>query len=250
MADSLEENFVLEEEHIEQEGNVHGEIEAEEPVEDGNTKKRKQPSKQKPKEQKKVKRECLEVSNSHDIRDHLHQELLKTHTKILYPQKGIRAQLTAIEMKDFEDQVLPESFVTKGSLKEIIQEIKEFDVLVISLNALRCIDLINKAKEVTQKGDLKAAKLFSRHMKIEEQKKLLGSMASSGKRGIAMGTPNRILKLFQESSEYFQSVKLIVIDGYVDDKNRSVIDLEDCRKDLYTLIKDHLRSIPFTIVSE
>ncbi|KAJ2818120.1 cms1 ribosomal small subunit [Coemansia furcata] len=106
-------------------------------------------------------------------------------------------------------------------------------VLVICSSALRVIDLVKRLRPVSKRGVLK---LFSRHIKIDDQKKTLKTTAVD----IAVGTPNRILKLLTEDALKVNRLRLVVIDCWQDDKMRVVIDMDDTRKDLFSIWQDVL----------
>ncbi|KAJ2840695.1 cms1 ribosomal small subunit [Coemansia sp. 'formosensis'] len=106
-------------------------------------------------------------------------------------------------------------------------------VLVICSSALRVIDLVKRLRPVSKRGVLK---LFSRHIKIDDQKKTLKTTAVD----IAVGTPNRILKLLTEDALKVNRLRLVVIDCWQDDKMRVVIDMDDTRKDLFAIWQDVL----------
>ncbi|KAJ2008150.1 hypothetical protein GGI04_000196 [Coemansia thaxteri] len=106
-------------------------------------------------------------------------------------------------------------------------------VLVICSSALRVIDLVKKLRPVSKRAVLK---LFSRHIKISEQQKTLKSTAVD----IAVGTPNRILKLLTEGSLKVNRLRLVVVDCWQDDKMRVVVDMDDTRQDLFGIWRDVL----------
>ncbi|KAJ2509343.1 hypothetical protein IWW47_000041 [Coemansia sp. RSA 2052] len=106
-------------------------------------------------------------------------------------------------------------------------------VLVICSSALRVIDLVKRLRPVSKRGVLK---LFSRHIKISDQQKTLKTTAVD----IAVGTPNRILKLLTEDALKVNRLRLVVIDCWQDDKMRVVIDMDDTKKDLFAIWKDIL----------
>ncbi|KAJ1801417.1 Protein cms1 [Coemansia sp. RSA 2399] len=106
-------------------------------------------------------------------------------------------------------------------------------VLVICSSALRVIDLVKRLRPLTQRTVLK---LFSRHIKIAEHKKTLKSAPVD----IAVGTPNRIHKLLLDGDLKPNRLRLVVVDSWVDDKMRVVIDMDDTRADLFAIWRDIL----------
>ncbi|KAJ1939567.1 hypothetical protein GGF37_004346 [Kickxella alabastrina] len=107
-------------------------------------------------------------------------------------------------------------------------------VLIISSSALRVVDLVRRLRPVSTKRPV--MKLFSRHLKIQDQKKAL----ADGAVDVAVGTPNRILKLLEEKDLKVNRLRLVVIDCWQDDKMRVVVDMDDTRKDLFAIWRDHL----------
>ena len=60
------------------------------------------------------------------------------------------------------------------------------------------------------------AKLFAKHIKVEEQRRLLQSCVC----GIACGTPHRLCKLADEGALSTDHLRLLIIDLHVDAKQR------------------------------
>ncbi|KAJ2556728.1 Protein cms1 [Coemansia sp. RSA 1933] len=106
-------------------------------------------------------------------------------------------------------------------------------VLVICSSALRVLELVKRLRPLSQRTVLK---LFSRHIKIAEHKRILKSAPVD----IAIGTPNRIHKLMQDGDLKPNRLRLVVIDSWVDDKMRVVIDMDDTRADLFAIWRDIL----------
>ncbi|KAL2530092.1 protein CMSS1 [Forsythia ovata] len=79
-------------------------------------------------------------------------------------------------------------------------------VLVISLSALRSLELLRELRSLTK--ECHPAKLFSKHMKIEEQVSLLKNRVN-----IACGTPNRIKKLIDMEALGLSRLAVIVLDN-------------------------------------
>ncbi|KAJ1811720.1 hypothetical protein LPJ75_004005 [Coemansia sp. RSA 2598] len=107
-------------------------------------------------------------------------------------------------------------------------------VLVICSSALRVIDLVKKLRPISPKRPV--MKLFSRHIKIDDHKKLLGKTAVD----VAVGTPNRILRLLADKDLKINRLRLVVIDCWQDNKMRVVVDMDDTREDLYRIWRDEL----------
>lgn len=138
---------------------------------------------------------------------------------------------------------------------------QKLELLFVTQSAIRAVNLIRsddvcialffetmtyrELPEIFSKT--KAAKLFAKHMKIEEQKQFLLEKRSCA----AVGTPHRILQLAKlgmaAASTFlvlymlvdaidFSLLKVIVVDVSVDDKQRSIMDTSDIGKSLAELM--------------
>ncbi|CAM9152599.1 unnamed protein product [Heterosigma akashiwo] len=76
------------------------------------------------------------------------------------------------------------------------------------------------------------AKLFAKHMKIQEQQKLLKKCAP-----IAVGTPSRLLKLAQFGDLCLESTELIIFDMGKDVKQMTILDVNGVKEDLMDFFK-------------
>lgn len=79
----------------------------------------------------------------------------------------------------------------------------------------------------------KVAKLFAKHLKVPEQVQYLKQNTVD----LAVGTPNRLYKL-QEECDLFGECELVVLDGYRDAKQRTLLTMPECKQDFFRLIKD------------
>ncbi|OMJ14892.1 Protein CMSS1 [Smittium culicis] len=73
-------------------------------------------------------------------------------------------------------------------------------------------------------------------MKIDEQIDFL----QKNEIDVAVGTPNRLLKLLELKKLDTSNLSLLIIDCQRDNKMRTVIDMDDTRKDLSILWKNEL----------
>ncbi|KAL5196265.1 Protein CMS1 [Glycine soja] len=134
-------------------------------------------------------------------------------------------------------------------------------VLIITSSALRCIDLLRGFRSMTEQCH--AAKLFSKHMKLEEQISLLKNRVN-----IASGTPSRLVgwsshillltnhilfvKYCRISKFHFRIKKLIdaealdlsrlqvlVLDLHPDVKGYSLLTLPQVRDEFWDLFKNY-----------
>ncbi|KAG8375977.1 hypothetical protein BUALT_Bualt09G0015200 [Buddleja alternifolia] len=91
-------------------------------------------------------------------------------------------------------------------------------VLVISSSALRSLELLRELRSLTK--ECHAAKLFSKHMKIEEQVSMLKNRVNIG-----CGTPSRIKKLIDMEALGLSRLAVIVLDMHTDVKGYSLFTL-------------------------
>ncbi|KAM9346795.1 protein CMSS1 isoform 2-T2 [Symphorus nematophorus] len=95
-------------------------------------------------------------------------------------------------------------------------------LLIVCSSALRTIELIKQL--TTFKGDAKAIKLFAKHIKIEEQVKLL----QKGITHIGVGTPGRINALIEKEGLNLQALRYLVLDwNWRDQKLRRMVDIPE-----------------------
>ncbi|XP_057783692.1 uncharacterized protein LOC131001342 isoform X2 [Salvia miltiorrhiza] len=109
-------------------------------------------------------------------------------------------------------------------------------LLVISLSALRSLELLRELRSLT--GDCHAAKLFSKHMKIEEQVSTLKNRVN-----IASGTPSRIKKLIDMEALGLSRLSVIVLDMNTDVKGYSLFTLPQVRL-------RHMKSFSYGVLGE
>ncbi|XP_047226054.1 protein CMSS1 isoform X1 [Girardinichthys multiradiatus] len=105
-------------------------------------------------------------------------------------------------------------------------------ILIVCSSALRTIDLI---KQLTAfKGEAKAVKLFAKHIKIEEQVKLL----QKGITHIGVGTPGRISALIEKEGLNLQALKYLIVDwNWRDQKLRRMLDIPEIKLDFMKLLE-------------
>lgn len=113
-------------------------------------------------------------------------------------------------------------------------------LLVITANANRATDLVRELRFID--ASTKIAKLFTRHLKIEEQQEFLKANVVH----MGVGTPNRIMKLVEIGALKLDRVKNIVIDCVKDAKNRTIFDIPETIQDLMLFFEkyswEHLKN--------
>ncbi|KAH9494662.1 hypothetical protein Btru_020470 [Bulinus truncatus] len=109
-------------------------------------------------------------------------------------------------------------------------------LLIITSSAIRAVELNRQIKGFLD-GKCKVAKLFAKHMKIEEQKKFLSKTNCQ----VGIGTPGRILMLIKQGSLSLESLIGVVLDwNWRDSKLKRMADIPEIRTDLVELLKDYI----------
>ncbi|GAA6025330.1 hypothetical protein JCM11491_000394 [Sporobolomyces phaffii] len=135
----------------------------------------------------------------------------------------------------FMKEALPTACTTLGKLPKAHGSPR---IIVLSGAALRVADLCRQVKsfKVKQKDGnvIDVGKLFAKHFKLNEHAEYLEKTYV----GIAVGTPNRIEKLLNEtdSLKLTHLSHLILDTTHLDAKKRSLMDLPDARGDLFKLL--------------
>ncbi|KAL0862096.1 hypothetical protein Bca101_041214 [Brassica carinata] len=103
-------------------------------------------------------------------------------------------------------------------------------VLIVSSSALRSLELIRGLHSLTKQCP--ALKLFSKHLKVEEQVSLLKKRVNIGS-----GTPSRIKKLIDIEALGLSRLDMIVLDIHTDVKGFSLFTLPQVRDEFWDLYK-------------
>lgn len=109
-------------------------------------------------------------------------------------------------------------------------------LLLVSPAALGAIKLIKHCPAFHKA--CRIAKLFAKHIKIQEQQELLLKSVVC----IGAGTPNRIAKLADLEALRINNLKYIVLDTSLDAKQRTILDIPETRSDWWELFSKHLKS--------
>ena len=131
-------------------------------------------------------------------------------------------------------------------------------VLVVTLSARRSVDLMKQLNPLK----LPIAKLFAKHMSIDDQAAILkgagkaGGIATGGKGrknsdrcySLAVGTPGRLLKLLHHGKEEpgseglgalrLKHTEVVIFDCHEDSKGWTVCTLKDTSKELMEFVKE------------
>ncbi|KAJ8013318.1 hypothetical protein DPEC_G00052020 [Dallia pectoralis] len=106
-------------------------------------------------------------------------------------------------------------------------------MLIVCSSALRVIEVIKQM--TTFKGEAKVLKLFAKHIKVEEQIKLLQKTVTH----IGVGTPGRLTALIGREGLSLSALRFLVLDwNWRDQKLRRMVDLPEVKGDLMKLLDD------------
>ncbi|XP_048202453.1 protein CMSS1 isoform X2 [Perognathus longimembris pacificus] len=110
-------------------------------------------------------------------------------------------------------------------------EKKSLLMLIICSSAIRALELIRSMTAF--KGDSKVMKLFAKHIKVQEQVKLLENRVMH----LGVGTPGRIKELIKQDGLNLNPLKFLVFDwNWRDQKLRRMMDIPEIRKEVFELL--------------
>ncbi|KAM9486715.1 protein CMSS1 [Clarias gariepinus] len=105
-------------------------------------------------------------------------------------------------------------------------------LLIVCGSALRTIELIKQL--TTFKGEAKVLKLFAKHIKAEDQVKLLSKSVAH----IGVGTPGRLNTLLEKDGLSLQGLRYLVLDwNYRDQKQRRMVDIPEVKTEFLKLLE-------------
>ncbi|XP_041128325.1 protein CMSS1-like isoform X4 [Polyodon spathula] len=105
-------------------------------------------------------------------------------------------------------------------------------MLIVCSSAHRVLDVIKQL--TTFKGNSKVLKLFAKHIKVEEQIKLL----QKGVTHMGVGTPGRIKALAEQDGLSLKALKYVVLDwNWRDQKLRRMADIPEVKLDMLKLLE-------------
>ena len=151
--------------------------------------------------------------------------LLANHEKYKSPlSKELKESSNNLKdsIKDFISSYSNLNYIGTHNLTQFIKENKHSHSIIISSSALKCTRILKNLKDLGKK----IGKLFSKHLKIKDQFIFLKKVKPS----IIVGTPNRLLKLYE--SLYMEKLEFIFLDLGLDLKQLSILDIKDTRNDL------------------
>ncbi|XP_024413900.2 protein CMSS1 isoform X4 [Desmodus rotundus] len=119
-----------------------------------------------------------------------------------------------------------------SKLRKNHTEKKSVLMLIICSSAVRALELIRSMTSF--RGDSKVMKLFAKHIKVQEQVKLLEKRAMH----LGVGTPGRIKELVKQGGLNLNPLKFLVFDwNWRDQKLRRMVDIPEIRKEVFELLE-------------
>lgn len=103
--------------------------------------------------------------------------------------------------------------------------------LIICSSALRAVELLKHFGSF----QCKVAKLFAKHMKVQDQADQLERMFLP----IAVGTPSRIKVLLEMKALSLEHTRHVILDMEKDKKSMTILELNDTAKDMLDLVQYH-----------
>ncbi|KAM6978215.1 protein CMSS1 isoform 2-T2 [Tautogolabrus adspersus] len=163
-----------------------------------------------------------------DKRSVIEQEELKLHDSCFLSSNDLTHSLSS-----YLKQVCPKW----AKVQKQHTEKSSVVLLIVCSSALRTIELIKQL--TTFKGEAKALKLFAKHIKVEEQVKLL----QKGVTHIGVGTPGRISALVEKGGLNLQALRYVVLDwNWRDQKLRRMVDIPEIKLDFMKLLESGILS--------
>lgn len=106
--------------------------------------------------------------------------------------------------------------------------------LIITAAALRAAD-VSRAVRGLQGNGYVVAKLFAKHIKLQQSIELCNSL----KMGIGVGTPRRILDLIKDGVLKTDNLNTIVVDlSAVNEKKQGILDIHETAKSVFELLNE------------
>ncbi|XP_055450239.1 protein CMSS1 isoform X1 [Psammomys obesus] len=116
-------------------------------------------------------------------------------------------------------------------LRKTHNEKKSVLMLILCSSAVRALELIRSLTAF--RGDAKVMKLFAKHIKVQEQVKLLEKRVVH----LGVGTPGRIKELVKQDGLNLNPLKFLVFDwNWRDQKLRRMMDIPEIRKEVFELL--------------
>lgn len=170
----------------------------------------------------KVLKDRLGTEALEDILPNAENDFYPHNTESLEPEKYLTLILTTWR------NALKKSLYMKKTGSPIL--------LIVTSSAIRAVELNRQIKGFLD-SRCKVAKLFAKHMKVEEQTKYLAKTNCQ----VGIGTPGRLLLLVKQGALQLESLVAVVLDwNWRDTKLKRMADIPEVRQDLVTFLKDHI----------
>ena len=161
---------------------------------------------------------------------------IDTQARILTDFAGVKFRANQVAVSTLADSPgfmkRIQGVISKKKLKKYNQKLSPL-VVIVCLSARRAVQVLKELAPF----NTRAAKLFAKHITIEEQKKQMESSSF----GFAVGTPHRILTLARQSGVSFEHTQFVVLDTFLNAKNYSVYTLPDTVPHTQELLKEHIQ---------
>ncbi|PMB64408.1 Protein CMS1 [Beauveria bassiana] len=132
---------------------------------------------------------------------------------------GFTEQRTLEKLPDF----LANFCKNPDSLAKASKEMATPHSIIVTGAGLRAADIVRAVRKFASK-EIAVAKLFAKHMKVDEQVAFLKKTRVS----IAVGTPARLSELIDNGALSLEGLHRIVVDAsHIDQKKRGVMDMKD-----------------------
>jgi len=174
----------------------------------------------------KVLRERIDETAINDVMPDVDQDFFPANSTLTAPADFLRMVLSP---------------VWRSALKKSLYLKKHGSpaLLIITSSAIRAVELNRQIKEFLD-GKCKVAKLFAKHMKVEEQKKYLSKVVCQ----VGIGTPGRISLLIKQGALKTEDLVGVVLDwNWRDSKLKRLADGKESRAELAALVQDHIGEI-------
>ncbi|KAG8861919.1 hypothetical protein FRB96_002362 [Tulasnella sp. 330] len=150
-----------------------------------------------------------------------------------YIEDKCRRTFKGISQMELEDMLIPATPRLHSRLTQKPQHYGAPTAIFLSGAALRVIDVVKKCRKLPGDKGGEVAKLFAKHIKVQEQIDYLHKTKVS----IAIGTPDRIGKLLASKALQTTALTHIVLDAsHRDSKNRSILDIPEVAKEVFSSI--------------
>ncbi|KAM3434352.1 hypothetical protein NHJ13734_006042 [Beauveria thailandica] len=140
-------------------------------------------------------------------------------TNAITDSTGFTEQRTLEKLPDF----LANFCKNPDSLAKASKKMATPHSIIVTGAGLRAADIVRAVRKFASK-EIAVAKLFAKHMKVDEQVAFLKKTRVS----IAVGTPARLSELIDNGALSLEGLHRIVVDAsHIDQKKRGVMDMKD-----------------------